>query len=814
MFDFACVKKHNNVFTCLCIFYLLSIFSPPISSELSTMSFDGGMANSQLLFGSTSENRYFATRLPGAAPGASFDPNSTHPLQIDAGAVPETANVYLCIWPLVAHTDGSGVKACVCDRGFGFNVGTSTCVPCGLNQVKSNVGNTSCTACPANEMSGEAAATCVCQRTYTRDSSGSCVKCQSTSPATLIKPFVGDGACLTCPSNTQLQSGRITSPDTDHLDCICNAGFEGDRGSACTECAAGKYRAFADSIAVDSYSCSHCPAFSISPAGSIAQADCKCNAGYTGPDGGSCTLCDVNTYKETSGSAPCSNCLAGEVTTFQGQTSETACVCDRGYQSSGASGCAECAAGKFKSTVSDSDQCLDCSATQYSAAQATVCGTCPTHSQTTGAGQGTQLSDCTCNAGYGTDSQTTPFTCTACVAGQRSYPAGTRPTSQTPQWVEKGPGEKVYGHVVLWMIDPVYDIIATGEKNVSELQRIAQEFQKLRTTQFNGFLYTNDTFTFRSFDDRSSSFETFTYDNNAHGSWFAIWYTSEIQSDVLNQEIILTRNQKAFALECLGGQYYKPATTWYQELHLSIFDKCIIESSVPYCDTCPPNTYTDAAAQSACQACPSDSSIPASSSQDSASRCECNAGFYRSGQDSSSGAPICTQCQAGKYKESVSNLACTDCGVGTYSAAVGALNRTTCLQCLDTRAHSSSAAGSTSLADCKCDAGYMNDGSGKCVPCPPGSFCPGADVVTSCTDSTLGYAHTTSNAGATSKDDCFCIPGYFGIPSSACQVCPENSYCPGGTNSVGCGLLSESPPGSDSSEDCVCPNGYFIDDSV
>ena len=104
MFDFACVKRHNNVFTCLCIFYLLSILLPPISSELSSMSFDSGMANSQLLLGSTTENRYFATRLPGAAPGASFDPNSTHPLQIDAGAVPETANVYLCIWPLVAHT--------------------------------------------------------------------------------------------------------------------------------------------------------------------------------------------------------------------------------------------------------------------------------------------------------------------------------------------------------------------------------------------------------------------------------------------------------------------------------------------------------------------------------------------------------------------------------------------------------------------------------------------------------------------------------------------------------------------------------------
>ena len=48
-----------------------------------------------------------------------------------------------------------------------------------------------------------------------------------------------------------------------------------------------------------------CPKDSSSPAGSDALADCRCNTGYTGPDGGECAACVAGTYKDATGSAEC-----------------------------------------------------------------------------------------------------------------------------------------------------------------------------------------------------------------------------------------------------------------------------------------------------------------------------------------------------------------------------------------------------------------------------------------------------------------------------------------------------------------------------
>ena len=50
---------------------------------------------------------------------------------------------------------------------------------------------------------------------------------------------------------------------------------------------------------------------SSSAAGSIASTSCLCNAGYTGPNGGSCEACEANTYKPTTGSAVCTACPVG-----------------------------------------------------------------------------------------------------------------------------------------------------------------------------------------------------------------------------------------------------------------------------------------------------------------------------------------------------------------------------------------------------------------------------------------------------------------------------------------------------------------------
>jgi hypothetical protein len=54
--------------------------------------------------------------------------------------------------------------------------------------------------------------------------------------------------------------------------------------------------------------------------------DCKCNAGYTGPDGSSiCSMCDAGKYKDTSGSAACVLCPNATYSSFFARVSQDTC---------------------------------------------------------------------------------------------------------------------------------------------------------------------------------------------------------------------------------------------------------------------------------------------------------------------------------------------------------------------------------------------------------------------------------------------------------------------------------------------------------
>ena len=50
-----------------------------------------------------------------------------------------------------------------------------------------------------------------------------------------------------------------------------------------------------------STACTDCTTNSNSTLGANTKAECKCNLGYTGPDGGWCSECQPGTYKDMSG---------------------------------------------------------------------------------------------------------------------------------------------------------------------------------------------------------------------------------------------------------------------------------------------------------------------------------------------------------------------------------------------------------------------------------------------------------------------------------------------------------------------------------
>ena len=140
---------------------------------------------------------------------------------------------------------------------------------------------------------------------------------------------VSDSVCLLCThhSTSSEGSGAITA-------CKCNPGFSGPDGGICSECAAGSYKDW-----LGNRSCSPCEPLSDSePASQL----CSCNAGSTGADQWSCVLCPAGSYKTTRGSVPCTACPALS-NAPAGSTASLQCVCNAGTTGpDGGESCALC----------------------------------------------------------------------------------------------------------------------------------------------------------------------------------------------------------------------------------------------------------------------------------------------------------------------------------------------------------------------------------------------------------------------------------------------------------------------------------------
>ena len=159
-----------------------------------------------------------------------------------------------------------------------------------------------------------------------------------------------DNVCTVCPANSWCHTGNKTecpentlSPEgSTHINaCICTAGHTGlSNGARCTACIAGTYKvstgtASCSDCPINTYStkvgantpdyCTQCADDSSSPTGSPQIERCRCNAGYTGYNGGTCSPCPAGTYKSTKGTETCTNCNAGTFSTDSAATSASTC---------------------------------------------------------------------------------------------------------------------------------------------------------------------------------------------------------------------------------------------------------------------------------------------------------------------------------------------------------------------------------------------------------------------------------------------------------------------------------------------------------
>lgn len=376
----------------------------------------------------------------------------------------------------VGYTGGDGSACSACTVGYYKNTqGSVDCTACGPNTYQPATAQTSCTACPSYSVSatGTTALTgCLCGAGYTGPNGGLCRGCYAGT----YKTSAGTAACTLCGNATYSGTSNATTssvctPCPQYTlsyagsqvlgDCKCDFGYYTQNMStpimscqqclpgtynselgviACSKCTAGQYAANYGSVSSENCltcaagtwsaegkaQCEACAPNAYSLIASGAQTDCKCNAGYTGGDGGPCNYCETGKYKTEIGSAACTLCGVNKYSSsiaataavtclpcfdFQqslaGSDAENDCKCNMGYTSTvaGADGpaCIACALGKYKD-VKGYDTCTSCGPNTYADVTGSIhvnnCTTCFENSVTNGAYGSISVDDCICTGGY------------------------------------------------------------------------------------------------------------------------------------------------------------------------------------------------------------------------------------------------------------------------------------------------------------------------------------------------------------------------------------------------------------------------------
>ena len=235
--------------------------------------------------------------------------------------------------------------------------------------------------------------------------------------------------CSMCPDNSYCPGGVVltqkcpaftTSPAQSSVasSCSCVQGYAVLTGgsSACQQCSGTQY-------CIGGGSAATCPTQSLTvAAGSFDLSQCACRPGYTGANGADCAACVVGTYKDTQGSAACTQCPAGTFNAVTGLNSSAGCEQCRGgtFSAAGAYVCTGCSPGTAAKVGSSS--CVTCTAGFYSSLTSDGCVPCPAGTYDEPQYSGAADTCTSCSPGYASAAlnATNSSTCKKCPAGTRA----------------------------------------------------------------------------------------------------------------------------------------------------------------------------------------------------------------------------------------------------------------------------------------------------------------------------------------------------------------------------------------------------------
>ena len=503
--------------------------------------------------------------------------------------------------------------------------------------------------------------------------------------------------------------------------------------------------------------------------GSTALSACRCHAGLKfAPEGDvlQCTPCAVG-----------ERCAAGHIEPVQcselnrePNSDHTSCVCLPGFSYEHQPLCQSCAAGTVKPAAGDTS-CANCPANTW-AVNTTFCAPCPA-SAYAAAGSST----CTCEFGTVAVGIGALLRCEPCGVGT-FFLNGT------------------------CQVCPDFSNSTAGAEYVTECQcqRGHVRTPGLSRTNFCVACPANE------YEDDGVCL--------ACGAGAVSNNASTSAADCMCQDSLC---QHMWRGACRGACEVPPTSC--EECGVGKFKhERSTQGNEEDCQACPGSTYQPATGQTECLDCPS-TREHALSGQYDINACVCQAGFAPPGasdfeasiSDDTLNTPLddsaCHPCVAGGFKDEPGNTVCQACPHGMFASANGSASCTLCEAGVPTPpvgAYHTTSDGSTSVADCKCNAGSELSTDHGCVLCARGSFkstvghesCQlcgstgyanryGADETGATSDEHCLYCPTYAGRPADvvsggvlmdSIDQCLCMPGHESWTDTACSACPQYKY--------------------------------------